>query len=229
MPLSKKQRKALLFRGKLDKPVKKDRGAVSETTTADTPDNGAQERAEEGDVVANEGKNGMQTVGPGGAVRFIVFVGNLPFSSTADDLRKFLKKANPISVRLITNKETGKSRGFAFVEFGSSADMRCALMFHHHKLGGKKINVDLTAGGGGNSENRKKKIKRRRDELEQERKSGDISKRRKPNSTTATKAKGCETGDYTAEKVSHVDTEPEQSANTSKKPNRRKRGRGSQK
>ncbi|KAJ2083450.1 hypothetical protein H4R24_000830 [Coemansia sp. RSA 988] len=233
MQLTKKQRKALLFRGKLDKPEKEDRKAVSKTTTIETPSDSAQEQTEERGKGENETKNTTQAVGPGGAVRFIVFVGNLPFSSTAADLREFMKKANPISVRLMTNKETGKSRGFAFVEFASSADMRCGLMFHHHKLKNKKINVDLTAGGGGNSENRKKKIKRRGDELEQERKLGDISKRRKPNNTHVTITKRGETKDHTAsafdEEMTHVDIKSEWSTNESKKPNRRKRGRGSHK
>ncbi|PIA16639.1 RNA-binding domain-containing protein [Coemansia reversa NRRL 1564] len=232
MKLTKKQRKALQFRGKLDKQEKEDRPVVSETTTTEISNDDGGERIEDDSVAANGSKNDLKVVGPGGVVRFIVFVGNLPFSSTADDLRQFMKKANPVSVRLITNKETGKSRGFAFVEFATSADMRCALMFHHHKLKDKKINVDLTAGGGGNSENRKNKIKRRRDELEQERSSGGISKRRKHNNTAAV-AKGNGTGDNTAdtpaEETLHVDAEPEGSTNASKKPNRRKRGRGSHK
>ncbi|KAJ2534724.1 hypothetical protein EV175_006994, partial [Coemansia sp. RSA 1933] len=115
----------------------------------------------------------------GHAVRFIAFVGNIPFSSTAEDVKVFLKSANPTSVRLMTDKDTGKSRGFAFVEFATSADLRHSLKFHHVRLGSKKVNVELTAGGGGNSENRKQKLKRRRDELEEERKKASTEKRSK--------------------------------------------------
>ncbi|KAJ1895526.1 hypothetical protein LPJ66_004545 [Kickxella alabastrina] len=120
-----------------------------------------------------------RTNGAGSAVRFIAFIGNIPFKTTAQDIKSFMRAANPISVRLMTDKNTGKSRGFAFAEFGNSSDYKNALKFHHGRMGEKKINVELTAGGGGNSADRVQKIQTRREELEKERKrSSDLKRQR---------------------------------------------------
>lgn len=53
-----------------------------------------------------------------------MYVGNLPFSSTEDDIEKlFMEYGEVNSVNLITDRETGRSRGFAFVEMpADSAD-----------------------------------------------------------------------------------------------------------
>jgi RNA recognition motif-containing protein len=46
-----------------------------------------------------------------------LYVGNLPFSTTEDDLSDlFAEVGNVESVRIITDRETGRSRGFVFVE-----------------------------------------------------------------------------------------------------------------
>jgi RNA recognition motif-containing protein len=53
-----------------------------------------------------------------------LYVGNLPFSTSEDELREmFEKHGSTVSVRVITDRETGRSRGFGFVEF---ADDGCA-------------------------------------------------------------------------------------------------------
>src|SRR5262249_48584877 len=52
-----------------------------------------------------------------------LYVGNLPFSTTADDLREaFGQFGNVTSAQLVTDRETGRSRGFAFVEMAEGAD-----------------------------------------------------------------------------------------------------------
>ncbi|MBF0612643.1 MAG: RNA-binding protein, partial [Magnetococcales bacterium] len=53
-----------------------------------------------------------------------IFVGNLPFTSTEADLRSlFEQHGNVQSVKLITNRDTGQSRGFGFIEMeGAEAD-----------------------------------------------------------------------------------------------------------
>ncbi len=50
-----------------------------------------------------------------------LFVGNLAYDVTEAELREFMSAvAPPVSVRILTDRETGRSRGFAFVEFGDS-------------------------------------------------------------------------------------------------------------
>jgi len=57
-----------------------------------------------------------------------LFVGNLPFSATEEDLTDFVKDAGhaPVRVSIPLDRETRKSRGFGFVEFESADDARKA-------------------------------------------------------------------------------------------------------
>jgi len=57
-----------------------------------------------------------------------VFVGSLPLSMTEDDLKKMVKEFGTIkSVKIITDKETGRSRGFAFIEMGKKEEAAEAI------------------------------------------------------------------------------------------------------
>ena len=52
-----------------------------------------------------------------------LYVGNLPFSTTADDLREVFEQYGSVSrAQVITDRETGRSRGFGFVEMGDGAE-----------------------------------------------------------------------------------------------------------
>ena len=52
-----------------------------------------------------------------------LYVGNLPFSATADDLRQaFGQYGEVTSASVVMDRETGRSRGFGFVEMSSGAD-----------------------------------------------------------------------------------------------------------
>lgn len=56
-----------------------------------------------------------------------MYVGNLPFQSTEDDIQNLFSQFGEVeSVNLITDRETGRSRGFAFVEM--SVDRANAAM-----------------------------------------------------------------------------------------------------
>src|SRR5581483_8683710 len=58
-----------------------------------------------------------------------LYVGNLPFDSTADDLREaFAQFGSVARVQVITDRETGRSRGFGFVEMDDGADEAIAKM-----------------------------------------------------------------------------------------------------
>ena len=57
-----------------------------------------------------------------------LYVGNLPFSTTEADLRRLFEKHGTLaSVAVITDRETGRSRGFGFVEFADDASADAAV------------------------------------------------------------------------------------------------------
>jgi RNA recognition motif-containing protein len=64
-----------------------------------------------------------------------LFVGNLPYDVTEAELRElFLAAGSPASIRIPTDRETGKPRGFAFVEFGDAAQAGEAIRRFHQQL-----------------------------------------------------------------------------------------------
>ncbi|KAF8936775.1 hypothetical protein EDD21DRAFT_386262 [Dissophora ornata] len=103
--------------------------------------------------------------------KLIVFVGNLPFNITKEQLEKHFESCGKISsVRVQTDKVTGKGKGFAFMEFPEVESMQKALYFNKTLIKERPINVELTAGGGGNkSAGRKKKIADKNEALNEER------------------------------------------------------------
>ncbi|KAI8979620.1 hypothetical protein BDF20DRAFT_870691 [Mycotypha africana] len=116
-------------------------------------------------------KKNTQSKEGGNQHRFIVFVGNLPYTTTKEELAAHFESAGNVkSVRLLTDKKTGKPKGFAFMEFESAKDLKKALGFHHTFFKKRQINVELTAGGGGNkSDARKEKLKVKNERLREER------------------------------------------------------------
>ncbi|KAG0001889.1 hypothetical protein BGZ65_003102 [Modicella reniformis] len=103
--------------------------------------------------------------------KFIVFVGNLPYNITKEQLEKHFASCGQISsVRVQTDKATGKGKGFAFMEFPDTESMQKALFFNKTLIKERPINVELTAGGGGNkSATRKQKIVEKNQALNEER------------------------------------------------------------
>lgn len=52
-----------------------------------------------------------------------IYVGNLPYTTTEDDLREAFSEFGSVDrVQVIMDRETGRSRGFGFVEMGSGGD-----------------------------------------------------------------------------------------------------------
>jgi len=84
-----------------------------------------------------------------------VYVGNLPFSATESDLRSLFEKHGPIaSVNVIMDRETGRARGFAFVEMEEASDAANAIRaLDGSDMGGRPLRVneaqDKRDGGGG--------------------------------------------------------------------------------
>lgn len=72
------------------------------------------------------------------------FVGNLSFSATEDELKQLFSEAGPVvKARIGIDRETGKSRGFAFVEFASDEACAAAIeKLNGHDLGGRRLRVN---------------------------------------------------------------------------------------
>lgn len=65
-----------------------------------------------------------------------MYVSNLGFHTTEDDLRKLFEPFGQVSsAKVITDRDTGRSRGFGFVEMASSTDANQAMT----KLNGKEM------------------------------------------------------------------------------------------
>jgi RNA recognition motif-containing protein len=85
-----------------------------------------------------------------------LYVGNLAFHSTEDSVRGAFQQVGvePISVQLMTDRMTGQSRGFGFVEVGTDQDAQKAIDELHGKdVDGRALTVnearERTPGGGG--------------------------------------------------------------------------------
>jgi RNA recognition motif-containing protein len=74
-----------------------------------------------------------------------LYVGNLAYSTTEDDLRALFADAGTISsVALIKDRDTGRSKGFAFVEMSSQAEAQKAIsMFNGKALNERELTVNI--------------------------------------------------------------------------------------
>src|ERR1041385_8333858 len=73
-----------------------------------------------------------------------LFVGNLPFTATENDLQDhFAQAGSVIAVNIMQDRTTGRSRGFAFVEMGTQEDASKAItMFHQKDFQGRALTVN---------------------------------------------------------------------------------------
>jgi RNA recognition motif-containing protein len=83
-----------------------------------------------------------------------IYVGNLPFNATEDEVRSlFEAHGNVLSVKLISDRETGRPRGFAFVEMDSSDAAAAISALDGADMNGRSLRVneamDRGAGPGG--------------------------------------------------------------------------------
>ena len=95
-----------------------------------------------------------------------LFVGNLSYQTGENDLQDYFAQAGAVtSVNLMLDKMTGKSRGFAFVEYASAEEAQNAIdQFHNKEFQGRAITVNVArpredrptrfGGGGGNRDSR---------------------------------------------------------------------------
>jgi RNA recognition motif-containing protein len=84
-----------------------------------------------------------------------LYVGNLPFSATDDEVRDlFGQHGNVHSVALINDRETGRPRGFGFVEMDDDAAVAAMQALDGFEMGGRALRVNEAQdrprrGGGG--------------------------------------------------------------------------------
>lgn len=99
--------------------------------------------------------------------RYILFVGNLPIFVTREEIVSHFEKrgVHIKEFRLLTHKDTGKSKGCGFMELGSDREMQNALKFHRMRMKQMHVNIEVTCGGGGKSEQRRAKIKEKNKNL----------------------------------------------------------------
>lgn len=72
-----------------------------------------------------------------------LYVGNLPWSTTEEELRSvFSSYGNVISARIISDKNTGRSRGFGFVEVDESSAEKMINALNGSELKGRRIIVN---------------------------------------------------------------------------------------
>jgi cold-inducible RNA-binding protein len=87
-----------------------------------------------------------------------IFVGNLSFSTNEDELRQLFEPFGQVDrVSIMTDRDTGRSRGFGFVEMASNEDGEKAITsLNGSQIGGRTLNVnearpktERSGGGGG--------------------------------------------------------------------------------
>ena len=88
-----------------------------------------------------------------------IFVGNLSFGATESSIRSLFEQYGAVErASLVTDRDTGRSRGFAFVEMTNAPEAEAAInALNGTELDGRALNVNLAkpkaerSGGGGRS------------------------------------------------------------------------------
>jgi RNA recognition motif-containing protein len=93
-----------------------------------------------------------------------LYVGNLSYDTTEDELRALFAQAGTVnSVALIKDRDTGRSKGFAFVEMSNQSEAEKAIQtFNGYTLGNRPLKVNMArpreergfGGGGGYGDRR---------------------------------------------------------------------------
>ena len=72
-----------------------------------------------------------------------IYVGNLPFSATESEIRELFGQYGTVeSVSLVTDRDTGRPRGFAFVEMSRADASRAIQNLNGKALGGRPLRVN---------------------------------------------------------------------------------------
>ena len=72
-----------------------------------------------------------------------IYVGNLPWSATEDEVRALFAAHGTVnSVNLVTDRETGRARGFGFVEMPAEAAVSAIQALEGANLGGRTLRIN---------------------------------------------------------------------------------------
>lgn len=94
-----------------------------------------------------------------------IYVGNIPFSTTDDELKDIFAEYGEVhSAKIISDRETGRSRGFGFVEMSENIGRKAISELDGSQYEGKQLTVNearpkkqgFGGGGGGNDRNRRR-------------------------------------------------------------------------
>jgi RNA recognition motif-containing protein len=74
-----------------------------------------------------------------------LFIGGISFSTSTDRLRELFAEAGVVeSATIVTDRDTGQSRGFGFVEMATLEEAdRAVTRFNGHELDGRRLKVEL--------------------------------------------------------------------------------------
>ena len=95
-------------------------------------------------------KGGNNSAKKGPASEFGVFVGNISYKCTENDLKKFFKDCGKVVDVRIAKKPDGKLKGFAHVDFETKEGMEKAVEKNGKELLGRALKIDQSSSGNGN-------------------------------------------------------------------------------
>jgi len=81
----------------------------------------------------------------GDTMEIKLYVGNLPYSTTEDDLRTMFAQAGEVkSVAVIKDRDSGTSKGFGFIEMGTQEEAQKAIStFDGYSMGDRQLKVNM--------------------------------------------------------------------------------------
>ena len=72
-----------------------------------------------------------------------IYVGNLPFSATEEEIRGLFSPFGDVqSVKIVADRETGRPRGFGFVDMGDADADNAIKALEGHQMGGRALKVN---------------------------------------------------------------------------------------
>lgn len=134
-----------LSEDEVDSDIEEEEESESEEVVEDEEESEDDEEDETDNVQSAEKKESNKAEGEPKKKRYVLFVGNLPYSITSEELKKhFLTKVSHVVNIRIPTKDGTNSRGFAYVELANNTDFEKAYSLNHSVINGRRINVQYS-------------------------------------------------------------------------------------